>query len=115
MLYMEDYDADKLIRQGLVFLLPFVLFHLEDRLAGISEDPAEIAELRAEFRRIVEYYRKLLEEGEIDGWQQTCLIELTQLVTRQLTKEFPNIWKGVREVLGGEILVSRDRMFSLTE
>ena len=111
---MADYDVDTIFEKKLFLLLPFYLFRFERQFAEIEADGERVRELTGIFQDISRRLEALVPEeggeagadpyGLVDARTRQILVEMTKKVARSLAAGFPNIQKGVLDVMGGQIL-----------
>ena len=60
--------------------------------------------LKREYQSISERLEQLLNQGEIDEYTKCTILDMSQKVLEHITAKFDNVKKGVKSVMGGQIL-----------
>ncbi len=60
--------------------------------------------LKREYQSISERLEQLLNQGEIDEYTKCTILDMSQKVLEHIAAKFDNVKKGVKSVMGGQIL-----------
>ena len=60
--------------------------------------------LKREYQSISERLEQLLKQGEIDEYTKCTILDMSQKVLEHIAAKFDNVKKGVKSVMGGQIL-----------
>ena len=60
--------------------------------------------LKKEYQSISERLEQLLKQGEIDEYTKCTILDMSQKVLEHIAAKFDNVKKGVKSVMGGQIL-----------
>ncbi len=106
-LYMTDYDEDTLFRKKLYVLMPFILFWYAPEFDAIEKDPNGIERLRNIINRLFEKLDRSVSAGELEANERNGILGLTERVLEKLAINYENIGKGVKDIMGGELIKTR--------
>ncbi|MCD8348970.1 MAG: hypothetical protein LUD16_13715 [Lachnospiraceae bacterium] len=100
----QSYDLNRIFQKDLLFLLPFYIFSYEKYLQEYDENSEKLTCLEEEYARIMNQLEKLQREGKISAYTRSTIIEMTHKVLEKLAKNYKNVEKGVRSIMGGKVL-----------
>ena len=60
--------------------------------------------LKRKYQSISERLEQLLKQGEIDEYTKCTILDMSQKVLEHIAAKFDNVKKGVKSVMGGQIL-----------
>lgn len=103
---MASYTIDELFEKKLYILMPFYIFTYERKFAEYNADEESLSELKAEYRHIIERLNRLVEKGEMSGFDRRTIIELSNDVARELTKRYEALQKEVCELMSGAMIIT---------
>ncbi|MCD8067612.1 MAG: hypothetical protein LUE87_01715 [Lachnospiraceae bacterium] len=101
---MKNYSLDELLKKNLLFLLPFYIFTYDRRLKEYKTNEPKLNALKAEYRMIVKHLDHLEYLGQLSAYFKKTLIELSEKVVDNLAANYGAVKKGVKAVMGGQIL-----------
>lgn len=102
-LYVDDYDLEKIKEKELVFLPPYLLFRHASELEAIEADGERIGDLKEEFEELRDYCLELRRSGRLDGDQLAKILKITRRVSDNLAANHKVIRKEVGEIMGGDV------------
>ena len=88
----------------ILFLLPLYIFRYERKFKKYENNTEKICELKEEYLYIREQLEKLSVEGTITEYEKRTIMEMSKRVADALAKNYPQVKKGVDDVIGGKIL-----------
>ena len=74
-----------------------------------NSDEQRLAELKAEYRSILERLDQLEQEGIIGAFDKRTIIELSGDVIREIAQKYENVQKGVGDIMGGALIETEAR------
>ena len=92
-----------------MLLIPFYIFSHEKNFKVYNSDEQRLAELKAEYRSILERLDKLEQEGIIGAFDKRTIIELSGDVIREIAQKYENVQKGVGDIMGGALIETEAR------
>lgn len=101
---MED-----IFSKGLLLLIPFYIFSHEKNFKVYNSNEQRLAELKAEYRSILERLDKLEQEGIIGAFDKRTIIELSGDVIREIAQKYENVQKGIGGMMSGALLETEAR------
>ena len=101
---MKSYTLEDIFEKKLLFLIPFYIFVHEKELSVYNEEKDRLQELLEEFEYIKQRLETLNEQGVINEFVRLAIIDMTKKVVKHLAKNYKQVQKGVRAVMGGKVL-----------
>ena len=95
---------DEILDKKLLFLIPFHIFSHEKLFEEYENDTDKLNVLKKEYQSISERLEQLLKQGEIDEYTKCTILDMSQKVLEHIAAKFDNVKKGVKSVMGGQIL-----------
>ena len=92
-----------------MLLIPFYIFSHEKNFKVYNSNEQRLAELKAEYRNILERLDKLEQEGIIGAFDKRTIIELSGDVIREIAQKYENVQKGVGDIMGGALIETEAR------
>ena len=74
-----------------------------------NSNEQRLAELKAEYRSILERLDKLEQEGIIGAFDKRTIIELSGDVIREIAQKYENVQKGIGGMMSGALLETEAR------
>ena len=74
-----------------------------------NSNEQRLAELKAEYRSIMERLDKLEQEGIIGAFDKRTIIELSGDVIREIAQKYENVQKGIGGMMSGALLETEAR------
>ena len=74
-----------------------------------NRNEQRLAELKAEYRSILERLDKLEQEGIIGAFDKRTIIELSGDVIREIAQKYENVQKGIGGMMSGALLETEAR------
>ena len=68
-----------------------------------------MAELKAEYRNILERFDKLEQEGTIGAFDKRTIIELSSDVIKEIAQKYENVQKGIGDIMSGGLIETEAR------
>ena len=101
---VQNYSFDEIKDKKLIFLLPFYIFRFEEEFEKYNNDEQELHKLKQEYQEIREYLENEAKTERIDEYTKCTIIDMTIKVVKNIAVKYPNIMKGVQEIMGGQVL-----------
>lgn len=106
---VQEYSLEDIFSKGLLLLIPFYIFSHEKNFKMYNSNEQRLAELKAEYRSILERLDKLEQEGVIGAFDKRTIIELSGDVIREIAQKYENVQKGVGDIMGGALIETEAR------
>ena len=90
-------------------LIPFYIFSHEKNFEVYNSNEQRLAELKAEYRSVLEKLNKLEQEGIIGAFDKRTIIELSGDVIREIAQKYENVQKGIGGMMSGALLETEAR------
>ena len=90
-------------------LIPFYIFSHEKNFAEYNNNEQKLAELKAEYRKILERLDGLEEQGVIGAFDKRTIIELSGDVIKEIAQKYENVQKGVDDIMSGSLIETTAR------
>ena len=101
---VQSYSFDEIKDKKLIFLLPFYIFRFEEKFEKYNNDEQELYKLKQEYQEIREYLENEAKTERIDEYTKCTIIDMIIKVVKNIAVKYPNITKGVQEIMGGQVL-----------
>ncbi len=106
---VQEYSLEDIFSKGLLLLIPFYIFSHEKNFKVYNSNEQRLAELKAEYRSILERLDKLEQEGIIGAFDKRTIIELSGDVVREIAQKYENVQKGIGGMMSGALLETEAR------
>ena len=106
---VQTYTLDDIFEKGLLILIPFYIFSHEKNFPEYNSNEQKLAELKAEYRIILERLDELEQQGVIGAFDKRTIIELSSDVVEELAQKYENVQKGVGDMMGGALIETSAR------
>ena len=106
---VQEYSLEDIFSKGLLLLIPFYIFSHEKNFKVYNSNEQRLAELKAEYRSILERLDKLEREGVIGAFDKRTIIELSRDVTREIAQKYENVQKGIGGMMSGALIETEAR------
>ena len=106
---VQEYTLENIFSKGLLLLIPFYIFSHEKNFEVYNSNEQRLAELKAEYRNILEKLDKLEQEGIIGAFDKRTIIELSGDVIREIAQKYENVQKGLGGMMSGALLETEAR------
>ena len=106
---VQAYTLDDIFEKGLLMLIPFYIFSHEKSFPEYNSNEQKLAELKAEYRIILEWLDELEQQGVIGAFDKRTIIELSGDVVKELAQKYENVQKGVGDMMGGALIETSAR------
>ena len=106
---MQEYTLEEIFSKGLLLLIPFYIFSHEKNFRVYNSNEQRLAELKAEYRSILERLNKLEQEGIIGAFDKRTIIELSGDVIREIAQKYEKVQKGIGGMMSGALLETEAR------
>lgn len=106
---VQTYTLDDIFEKGLLMLIPFYIFSHEKSFPEYNSNEQKLAELKAEYRIILERLDELEQQGVIGAFDKRTIIELSSDVVEELAQKYENVQKGVGDMMGGALIETSAR------
>ena len=103
-LKVPEYTADEILEKELYFLIPFHIFAYERKLDKINNDSGNLEDLLHVYKRFAKVLQQKVKEGRLTEYERQVIRDMTVKVVNSLTAKWPNVKKGVGDIMGGAIL-----------
>ena len=88
---------------------PVHFFSHERDFKVYNSNEQRLAELKAEYRSILERLDELEQEGTIGAFDKRTIIELSSNVIKEIAQKYENVQKGVGDIMGGALIETEAR------
>lgn len=95
--------------KGLVAVNSVLYFSHEKNFKVYNSNEQRLAELKAEYRSILERLDKLEQEGIIGAFDKRTIIELSGDVIREIAQKYEKVQKGIGGMMSGALLETEAR------
>ena len=106
---VQTYSLDDIFEKGLLMLISFYIFSHEKGFPEYNSNERKLAELKAEYRKILDRLDKLEQQGVIGAFDKRTIIELSGDVIREIAQNYENVQKGVGDIMGGALIETEAR------
>jgi hypothetical protein len=106
---VQEYTLEDIFSKGLLMLIPFYIFSHEKNFKVYNSNEQRLAELKAEYRNILERLDKLEQEGIIGAFDKRTIIELSGDVIREIAQKYEKVQKGIGGMMSGALLETEAR------
>lgn len=100
----QAYSLDEIFDKNLLFLIPFYIFSHEKNFEQYNSDNSRLSVLQKDFARIRDRLEYLSETGAVSTYTKCTVTDMTAKVVENLARNYENVRKGVKDVMGGKIL-----------
>ena len=101
---VQRYSLEEIFKKELLFLIPFYIFTHESRLEEYNNNPEKLELLKNEYEYIKNRLEELCKAYKIDAYTRCTISEMSEKVLTSLARKYENVKKGVKKVMGGQIL-----------
>lgn len=101
---VQNYSIKTIFEKKLFFLIPFHLFTYEQDFKVYEENPQKLNELTAVYEEIAEKLNACEENGVIDAYTKSMIVDMSKKVLEHLAMKYSNVKKEVGAIMGGKIL-----------
>ena len=106
---VQEYILEDIFSKGLLLLIPFYIFSHEKNFKMYNSNEQRLAELKAEYRSVLERLDQLEQEGIIGAFDKRTIIELSGDVIREIAQKYENVQKGIGGMMSGALLETEAR------
>ena len=106
---VQTYSLDDIFEKGLLMLIPFYIFSHEKDLPEYNSNEQKLAELKAEYQKILERLDKLERQGVIGAFDKRTIIDLSGDVIHEIARKYKNVRKGVGDMMRGKLIETSAR------
>lgn len=106
---VQEYTLEDIFSKGLLLLIPFYIFLHEKNFKVYNSNEQKLAELKVEYRSILERLNKLEQEGIIGAFDKCTIIELSGDVIREIAQKYEKVQKGIGGMMSGALLETEAR------
>ena len=103
-LKVPEYTADETLKKELYFLIPFHIFAYEKELEKINDYPDKLKDLLHIYKMFAGVLQQKVKEGRLTEYERQVIRDMTVKVVSSLAAKWPNVKKGVEDIMGGAIL-----------
>ena len=96
---VQTYSLDDIFEKCLLMLIPFYIFSHEKNFPEYNSNEQKLAELKAEYHKIIEKLGELEQQGVIGAFDKRTIIELSGDVIKEITQKYENVQKGVGDMM----------------
>lgn len=101
---VQNYTIETIFEKKLFFLIPFHLFTYEQDFKVYEDNPEKLSELTAVYEEIAEKLNVCEENGIIDAYTKSMVVDMSKKVLEHLAMKYSNVKKKVGAIMGGKIL-----------
>ena len=106
---VQKYSLDDIFEKRLLILIPFYIFSHEKSFPEYNSNEQKLAELKAEYQKILEKLDGLEQQGVIGAFDKRTIIELSGDVIKEIAQKYENVQKGVGDIMGGALIETEAR------
>lgn len=106
---VQEYTLEDIFSKGLLLLIPFYIFSHEKKFMVYNSSEQRLAELKAEYRNVLERLDKLEQEGIIGAFDKHTIIEISRDVIREIAQKYENVQKGIGGMMSGALIETEAR------
>ncbi len=106
---VQTYSLDDIFERGLLMLIPFYIFSHEKRFPEYNSNEQKLAELKAEYQKILEKLDELERQRVIGAFDKRTIIELSGDVVKEIAQKYENVQKGLGDMMGGALIETSAR------
>ncbi len=106
---VQTYSLKDIFEKDLLMLIPFYIFSHEKSFPEYNSDRQKLAQLRAEYQKILEKLDKLEQQGVIGAFDKRTLIDLSNDVIQEIAQKYKNVQKGVGDMMRGPLIETSAR------
>ena len=106
---VQTYSLDYIFQKRLLILIPFYIFSHEKSFPVYNSSEQKLAELKAEYRKILERLDELEQQRVIGAFDKRTIIELSSDVVQELAKRYENVQKGIGDMMRGALIETSAR------
>ena len=90
-------------------LIPFYIFSHEKSFPEYNSNEQKLAELKAEYQKILEKLDELERQRVIGAFDKRTIIELSGDVVKEIAQKYENVQKGLGDMMGGALIETSAR------
>lgn len=105
-LYIKDYTMDAVFEKKLYFLIPFLIFNMENELSEINENPDRLVALKNVYAEMILRLEELVSEGQLTEFSYLEIRDMTNRVVQNLARNYKNIRERIGNIMGGKVIVT---------
>ena len=106
---VQAYSLDDIFEKRLLMLIPFYIFSHEKGFPEYNSNEQKLAELKAEYHKILERLDELEQQGVIGAFDKRTIIELSGDVVKEIAQKYENVQKGVGDMMSGALIETSAR------
>ncbi len=106
---VQAYSLDDIFEKRLLMLIPFYIFSHEKSFPEYNSNEQKLAELKAEYQKILEGLDELEQQGMIGAFDKRTIIELSGDVVKEIAQKYENVQKGVGDMMSGALIETSAR------
>ncbi len=106
---VQKYSLDDIFEKRLLMLIPFYIFSHEKSFPEYNSNEQKLAELKAEYQKILEKLDGLEQQGVIGAFDKRTIIELSEDVIKEIAQKYENVQKGIGDIMGGALIETEAR------
>ena len=107
---VQAYSLDDIFKKRLLLLIPFYIFSHEKNFPEYNSNKQKLAELKAEYRDILERLDELERWGVIGAFDKSVIIKLSGDVIEAIARKYENVQKGVGDMMRGPMIETEAKM-----
>ncbi len=101
---VQAYSLDDIFEKGLLMLIPFYIFSHEKSFPTYNNNEQKLAELKAEYQKIIDRLDALEQQGVIGAFEKRTIIELSGDVIQEIAQKYKNVQKDVGDMMRGALI-----------
>lgn len=106
---VQSYSLNDIFEKRLLMLIPFYIFSHENSLQEYNDNSQKLANLKSEYKKILEKLDNLEEQGIIGAFDKRTIIELSNDVVKEIAQKYKNVQKGIGDIMGGALIETEAR------
>lgn len=107
---VQVYSLDDIFEKHLLMLIPFYIFSHEKSFAEYNSNKQKLAELKAEYKKILERLDGLEQQEMIGAFDKRTIIELSGDVIKEIAQKYENVQKGIGDMMRGALIETEARI-----
>lgn len=106
---IQKYSLDDIFEKKLLLLIPFYIFLHENSFPEYNNCEEKLAEVKAEYRNILERLDELEQQGMIGAFDKRTIIDLSGDVINEIARKYVNVQKGLGDMMRGALIETSAR------
>lgn len=100
----QEYSIEQIFEKKLLFLIPFYIFTHESSFIEYDTNVSGLDTLKEEYEHIKGRLEEMCRDKKISEYAKCTITDMSNKVLDNIAKKYPNVRKGVKDVMGGQVL-----------